>query len=116
MFGSAKLLNENIKLKQQIEKLEDELKSHKSVIKKINEELCDTEFGIDWSTMNAFSIERNASNNIPVTIIGYYTTQKETSENGTVLEKPFLQQWYLYCSDKRHRELVKEFKEFKSKK
>ena len=109
MFGNSFKV---IELNERIKELESELKAAKKVISKINTEILETEFAIDWKKMNAFSIERMVHDNSPCTVIGYFIKEPVLSGDGNVItQKDVLHQWYLHCSDKRHRELVVQFRE-----
>lgn len=62
----------------------------------------DAEFSIDFDVVKVFSIERNIHNDEPCTIIGFILEGNTT-----------MQEWYLYCSPRRHKELVDSFENFK---
>lgn len=66
----------------------------------VTQENNEATFSCDFEMMDAFSIERNVSNNKYCTIIGYL---REDGDKQTVHE------WTLYCSMKQHELLVKEF-------
>lgn len=69
----------------------------------VNDKMRDSEVGFDFKSTKAFSVERVSRNNQPCTIIGYFTPEDQT--------KP--REWYLYCSQKVHDQLVADFKEYK---
>lgn len=61
---------------------------------------CQTsEFVVDWSKMNAFSIERHGGEKEAYTIIGYHDKNNDVEE------------WKFYCSQEQHNKLAKEFKD-----
>lgn len=62
----------------------------------------DEEVTIDFESVKVFSIERNVHQDEPCTIVGFLI------EGNTVM-----QEWYLYCSPRRHRELIQKFEDFK---
>lgn len=71
---------------------------------------------IDFDTMRVFSIERNISSNRPCTIIGYYMSEPVLSSDGEmIVNRDDAKEWNLYCNEQRHEELVRAFKEWKTK-
>lgn len=99
-----KLKQENDALKKDIQELLDQVKElERRIDKMLEQEKDDLDcFAINWTTMRAFSVERiQLDNSMPVhTAIGYFDTEGKVRE------------WYLYCSLKTHKMLVKQFKEF----
>ncbi len=63
-----------------------------------------TSMVVDFSNIDAFSIERNVSDDVPHTVIGYWLA------DGTGVKS--LHEWYLGCSEETHERLVSEFKEY----
>ena len=92
------LIQERDQYKREAERL-------KHLIDKIHGDLSNEEFAIDFNIMRAFSVERNKREDIPCTIIGYLV---KDGDNDSVRE------WYLYCSEKRHHEIIDDFKRFKA--
>ena len=72
---------------------------------KNKEDTTQQDFSIDFSKLDAFSIERNGDKHEPCTIIGHFLTNADGTKN--------VAEWYLYCSIKTHARLVKEFNESK---
>lgn len=68
-------------------------------------------FSFDFKAVKVFSIERNIKNQLPCTIIGYLLPEPVVVTEGNTTTKEVVREWYLYCSDTQHEQLVKEFKE-----
>ena len=110
-------------LKVEIESLKKENQHLKSVAetyqKRLNEEMDNASFAIDWNAMKAFSVERNWNNGFPTTIIGYMLSEPAVHTEGEeqrVTYKDVVREWTLHCSPAKHEELVKEFTSWKVKK
>lgn len=89
-------------LQREILRLKDSLEEAQRVVADVKAEISNCDFSFDFANINAFSIERNFDNNLPVTVIGYLTNDKnETKE------------WYLYCSTEQHQKLVEQFNRIK---
>ena len=95
--------------KQLSEDLARQVEDLKNKLDAAHKETRNAEFAFDFSAVKVFSVERNWSGqtDTPVTIIGYML-----NEPGDSAEKEIVREWYLYCSNERHAELVKEFKEY----
>lgn len=103
-------------LKKENQSLQNEVKHLQRIIADINNEIHNTDFAIDWKAIRAFSVERNVSNNMPATIIGYFVSVPVLSSDGEmVVMRDEVKEWTLRCSDARHRELVAEFRKFNAK-
>lgn len=89
----------NSQLERRIEELEAELDTLK---KGIESEAAVASMEINFANMDVFSIERNVSDNKPVTVIGYWLTDKDGVKSSG--------EWYLFCSPSTHEKLVEEFK------
>ena len=105
MFGNkAKkirdLESELSQLRLQYAELKDQ---HVKLADAVNNQMRDSDVGFDFKTTKAFSVERLAHNNQPCTIIGYFAPDDQTEPR----------EWYLYCSQKVHDQLVSDFKEYK---
>ncbi len=111
LFG-IKYKLENDDLKDRVKELENELKSANKIIADVNGEIADAEPAIDWKRMNAFSVERNAMNNKPCTIIGYILEEPVSVTEGETTTKDVVREWTLYCNAARHKALVAEFREY----
>jgi hypothetical protein len=46
-------------------------------------------------------------------LIGYFIDEPVVADDKKVGSKKVLNQWYLYCSQERHAELVEQFKIYK---
>jgi hypothetical protein len=84
-------------------------------------EMANASFAIDWDAMKAFSVERNWDHGIPRTIIGYMLSEPAVHTEGEggeprVTYKDVVREWTLHCSAERHEELVKEFTAWRSAK
>ena len=117
MFGIDKIAFSNLKvqvedLKKENEKLQYAVDAYK---KRLETEMANASFAINWDAMNAFSVERNWENGLPKTIIGYMLEEPVTVVEGTVTTKDVVREWTLYCSAEKHEQLVKEFNEWKTK-
>lgn len=117
MFGCDRLAVSNLKvqiedLKKENEKLQYANEAYR---KRLESEMVNASFAIDWEAMKAFSIERMWENGLPKTIIGYMLEEPVTIVEGEVTTKDVVREWTLYCSAEKHEQLVQEFKEWKSK-
>lgn len=123
LFGINPIVHSNLKVELEDLKRENrDLKYANDAYKmRLEGELSTASFAIDWDAMKAFSIERNASNGFPHTIIGYMLSEPAVHTEGEggeprVTYKDVVREWTLYCSAEKHEELVKEFNGWKSKK
>ena len=111
-FGKDKLNRENVELsvknsqlERRIEALEAEIETLK---KNVESDASVASMEINFDNMDVFSIERNVSDNKPVTVIGYWLTDKDGVKSNS--------EWYLFCSAETHEKLVEKFKaEFQAK-
>lgn len=62
----------------------------------------DEEVTIDFEATKVFIIERNIHQDEPCTIVSYMLDGNST-----------MQESYLYCSPRRHKELIQKFEDFK---
>ena len=60
------------------------------------------EIVIDFDNMDVFSIERNVTDGVGHTILGYWLEDQYGSKSN--------HEWFLFCSDETHEKLVSEFK------
>lgn len=97
---------QELQLENRIKDLEEHIKSLESSCRNLT-------FAFDFKTVNVFSIERNWKDSYPCTIIGYIVNDQTIHNDGKILDKQVVKEWYLYCSDDQHEKLVKEFNEFK---
>jgi hypothetical protein len=84
--------------------LQSEVDYLKKRLLKIETDLRDEEFALDFHSIKVFSIERNTHGALPCTIIGHMVKDGDTEST---------REWYFYCSEKRHHELIDAFKKFK---
>lgn len=117
-IDAAPELREEIRiLKEENKRLEDQRDGLQNLIDKINKSNTASEPVIDFDTMRVFSIERNAKDNLPVTILGHFLAEPVLSSDGEmIVSKDIIREWYLYINDERHNELVEKFKAWKGKK
>ena len=99
---------------QELERVKNELTSAQRLVDTINKAMREASFSFDFEKMNAFSIERMAKDNLPCTVIGYPLPKVEVKD-GVETTSTSIKEWYLYCSDKQHEKLVKEFEEYRKK-
>lgn len=85
----------------------NDVKRLKEQLLKIETDLRDEEFALDFNVARVFSIERNWHDNLPCTIIGHIVKDSEHTET--------TREWYFYCSERRHHELIDAFKKHQEK-
>lgn len=108
LFGNVELKKENEQLKQQNDQLQKEVKR---LLESINGTITKADVHFDFKNMNVFSVERLVSDNKPCTIIGYLLKEPVLSQDGEmIVEKDVVHQWYLFCNEERHQQLVDQFK------
>lgn len=118
MFGiDAKIAVSDLKvqiedLKKENEKLQYAVDAYK---KRLESEMANASFAIDWEAMKVFSVERMWENGLPKTVLGYMLSEPVVVTEGEVTTKDVVREWTLYCSAEKHEELVKEFNEWKLK-
>lgn len=105
MFGSYLRANENKRiaaLQKRIEELEaDNNRLRTEQLQEIKDDVQSSTFVVDWSKLEAFSLERMGDVRDAYTVIGYWSTR----ENGSKT----VQEWKFYCSKEQHEKLAKEF-------
>lgn len=108
------------KSRKELEKENSDLRYAVDAYKKrLETEMANASFGIDWDAMNVFSIERLWENGLPKTILGYILEEPIVYTEGDdqrVTHKDVVREWTLYCSAEKHEQLVAEFNEWKAKK
>ena len=121
MFGTDKIALSDLKV--EIENLKAENQKLKyandAYQKRLETEMANASFAIDWDAMNVFSVERMWDNGLPKTVLGYILSEPVIYTEGDdqrVTHKDIVREWTLYCSAEKHEELVKEFKEWVSTK
>lgn len=117
MFGVDRLAVSNLKVQiEDLKKENEKLRfANDAYQKRLESEMANASFAIDWDAMRVFSVERMWENGLPKTIIGYMLEEPVTVVEGDVTTKDVVREWTLYCSADKHEELVKEFKEWLSK-
>lgn len=121
MFGVNRLEVSNLKVQiEDLKKENEKLKyANDAYRKRLETEMANASFSVDWKTMNVFSIERMWENGIPKTILGYILEEPVVYTEGDdqrVTHKDVVREWTLYCSAEKHEDLVKEFNDWKAKK
>jgi hypothetical protein len=115
-FDKVTLAEKNRRI-DELQKDIENLKYANDVYKKrLETEMANASFAIDWDAMNVFSIERVWEDGLPKTILGYIIEEPVTVCEGETTTKDVVREWNLYCSAEKHEELVKEFKEWVSSK
>lgn len=66
---------------------------------------------LNFGSMDAFSVERMVQNGSPVTVVGY-KLRKDVRHNNSTDTTYEIKEWYLYCSDKVHKDVVKQFNDY----
>lgn len=122
LFGVNPITHSNLKVELEDLKKENEKLAYANKVYKerLESEMANASFAIDWDTMKVFSIERMWENGLPKTILGHILSEPVVTTSGEgverVTEKDIVREWTLYCSAAKHEELVKEFIAWKGKK
>jgi hypothetical protein len=121
MFGISRIQYSDLKVQLEDLKKENEKLAYANKVYKerLESEMANASFAVDWKTMNVFSIERMWENGVPKTILGYILEEPVVYTEGDdqrVTHKDVVREWTLYCSAEKHEQLVKEFIEYKGKK
>ena len=117
MFWCKKQTEETGKSRKELEKENESLRyANNAYQKRLETEMVNASFGIDWDAMKVFSVERNWNNGFPTTILGYMLSEPAVHTEGTVTYKDVVREWTLHCSAEKHEQLVKEFTDWKKKK
>jgi seryl-tRNA synthetase len=109
LFETVKLKREITELESRIAARDEDINKLQFRIKQLEHEKIDTikadvnssEFKIDWSKMDAFSIERMGDHQSAYTVIGYYMTDENNVKH--------VHEWKFYCSQEQHNKLAGEF-------
>ena len=114
-YAPREVMSDRIKeLEAEVEKLTKRLKEFEV---EINNEITASKPVIDFDIMRIFSIERMVNDNKPCTVIGYFLEEPVLSSDGEmIVKKDVVHQWYLYCNNLRHAELIVEYNAWKRKK
>lgn len=79
--------------------------------KELEDPARDLPVSLNFGSMDAVSVERNVQNGSPVTVVGYKLRKDVRHNNGTDTTYE-IKEWYLYCSDKVHKDVVKQFNDY----
>lgn len=93
-------------LQNEVNRLTNDINKYKDWVEGIQRSATKCSASVDFNTLNAFSIERMVKDHGPCTIIGYYPDPNEKS-------KEKVKEWYIYCDDAVHENLVKQFNQAK---
>ena len=118
MFNNKKVRE----LQREVERLEQLVNAHEvaynelaAIYDKRNKDLDDASrelpVTLNFDAINAFSVERLMQNNKPVTVIGYFVNERIPDDNRIVTVQK-VKEWYLYCNDKVHKDIVKQFNDY----
>ena len=118
MFSNKKVRE----LEREVERLEQLVKSHEVAYNELvefydkrNKELedpaRDLPVTLNFGSMDAFSVERIVQNGNPVTVVGY-KLRKDVRHNNSTDTTYEIKEWYLHCSDKVHKDVVKQFNDY----
>lgn len=110
MFGYSDRIK---KLEKENAELRAKLSDADEFIGQFNNEVEAATPLIDFDNLRVFSIERLIDNNRPTTVIGYWKAEPVVVGDEVVGSKDKVSQWYLFCNNERHEELVTQFKEWK---
>lgn len=66
---------------------------------------------LNFGAIDAFSVERMVQNGSPVTVVGY-KLRKDVRHNNSTDTTYEIKEWYLYCSDTVHKDVVKQFNDY----
>jgi len=121
LFGVNPITHSNLKVEfEDLKKENEKLKyANEAYKKRLESEMANASYAIDWDAMKVFSVERMWENGLPKTILGYILSEPIVTTEGDdqrVTTKDVVREWTLYCSADKHEELVKEFVAWKGKK
>jgi hypothetical protein len=108
-FEKADLKDQIFHLERRVETRDKTIEQLEFRVKQLEHEKIDaikadvnsSEFKIDWSKMDAFSIERMGDHQSAYTVIGYYLTDEQNVKH--------VHEWKFYCSQEQHNRLAGEF-------
>ena len=118
MFNNKKVRE----LEREVERLEQLVKTHENAYnelvefydkrnKDLEDPARDLPVTLNFGSMDAFSVERMVQNGSPVTVVGY-KLRKDVRHNNSTDTTYEIKEWYLYCSDKVHKDVVKQFNDY----
>lgn len=79
--------------------------------KELEDPARDLPVSLNFGSMDAVSVERIVQNGSPVTVVGY-KLRKDVRHNNSTDTTYEIKEWYLYCSDKVHKDVVKQFNDY----
>lgn len=79
--------------------------------KELEDPARDLPVSLNFGSMDAVSVERIVQNGSPVTVVGY-KLRKDVRHNNSTDTTYEIKEWYLYCNDKVHKDVVKQFNEY----
>jgi hypothetical protein len=92
------------KLEAQIEALKADLKrARESANRDVMQDCHECDFVIDWTNLDAFSVERHGGPKTAYTIIGYYVHHADKTKS--------VDEWKFFCSQEQHDKLAQEFRD-----
>ena len=120
MFGFNRLEVSNLKVQLEDLKKENKILQYANDVYKsrLESEMVNASFAVNWDAMNVFSVERMWENGVPKTILGYILEEPVVYTEGDdqrVTHKDVVREWTLYCSAEKHEQLVAEFKQWMAK-
>lgn len=109
-------------LKRDVERLEQLVKAQENAYKELadycdkrtrelQDEARDLPVTLNFGWMDAFSVERIIKEGYPVTVVGYKLRKDVRHDNRTDTTYE-IKEWYLHCSEKVHRDVVKQFNQY----
>lgn len=103
---NIEVYDENKKLKADLEQLQEK---YQQILEMVNGELVTASVSFDFNAVNVFAVERNINNGRPCTIIGYLLPEPSVTEEGGVVTKDVVREWYIYTNTENHEKLVEAF-------
>lgn len=103
---NIEVYDENKKLKADLEQLQEK---YQQILEMVNSELVTSSVSFDFNAVNVFAVERNINNGRPCTIIGYLLPEPSVTEEGGIVTKDVVREWYIYTNTQNHEKLVEAF-------
>lgn len=104
---NIEVYDENKKLKADLEQLQEK---YQQILEMVNGELVTSSVSFDFNAVKVFAVERNINNGRPCTIVGYLLPEPSVTEDGGVITKDVVREWYIYTNAENHEKLVEAFK------
>ena len=109
-------------LEHEVERLNQLVKAHEVAYNELVEfydkrnkelvsEIRDLPVTLNFGSIDAFSVERAFNEVHPYTVIGY-KLRKDVKKDNVTTSTYEVKEWYLNCSDKVHKDVVKQFNEY----